>query len=106
MNRSARKWALALLAVSLAAPALAQTSGADIYKSRCATCHGADGLGATPAGKMLQVPSLKSPDMRKLSEAQRIAATKNGKGRMPAWKTSLNDAQIRAVVTYIRTLQK
>jgi mono/diheme cytochrome c family protein len=106
VNHSLRTWILSLLAVCVAVPVLAQSDGAKIYKSRCVLCHGEDGLGATAVGQALKVPSLKSPNMRKLSEAQMIAVTKNGKGRMPAWKASLSDAQIRAVVTYIRTLQK
>jgi cytochrome c6 len=106
VNRFFVTCTLSLLAVALAVPALAQSNGAGIYKSRCVLCHGEDGRAATPVGQALKVPSFESPDMRKASEAQMIVVTKNGKGRMPAWKSSLSDAQIRAVVTYIRTLQK
>ena len=35
-----------------------------------------------------------------------IAATKNGKGKMPAYSGKLTTAQIKDVVAYIRTLQK
>lgn len=106
MHRNLRMLSLSLLAVSIAVPALAQGSGADTYKSRCAMCHGADGLGATPTGKAMKVPSFTSPDLVKASDAELIAATKDGKGKMPAYKSSLSDAQIKAVIGYVRTLQK
>ena len=44
---------VAILAASTMASARAQGSGADTYKAKCAMCHGADGLGATPAGKAM-----------------------------------------------------
>ena len=39
------------IAVSAAAVSQAQDSGAATYKAKCASCHGADGTGNTPAGK-------------------------------------------------------
>jgi mono/diheme cytochrome c family protein len=44
--------------------------------------------------------------MLKASDAQFIAATKNGKGKMPGYAGKLTDAQIKDVIAYIRTLQK
>lgn len=84
----------------------AQTSGADIYKARCQMCHGADGSGNTPAGKAMKAVSFKSPDLIKASDADLIAATENGKGKMPAYKGKLSGSQIKDVIAYIRTLQK
>jgi mono/diheme cytochrome c family protein len=99
--------AVVLLAASIAGPAFAQAPGADTYKAKCAMCHGADGLAATPAGKSMKVLSFKAPEMVKASDAQFIAATTNGKGtKMPAYKGKLTDAQIKDVISYIRTLQK
>jgi cytochrome c6 len=95
----------AMLAVSTTA-ALAQGSGADTYKAKCAMCHGATGLGDTPAGKAMKAVPFNSPDLVKASDADLIAATKNGKGKMPAYAGKLTDPQIKDVVAYIRTLQK
>jgi mono/diheme cytochrome c family protein len=95
-----------LLAASIAGPAFAQTSGAATYKAKCAMCHGADGLAATPMAKSMKILSFKAPAMVKTSEAQFIASTTNGKARMPAYKGKLTDAQIKDVIAYIRTLQK
>jgi mono/diheme cytochrome c family protein len=95
-----------LLAASIAGPACAQSSGADTYKAKCAMCHGADGLAATPMAKNMKVLSFKDSSMVKASDAQFIASTTNGKGKMPGYKGKLTDAQIKDVVSYIRTLQK
>ena len=105
MNPRIRTWVMSLLVASLAVPVLAQ-SGADTYKSKCAMCHGADGLAATNMGKMLKIPSFKDPALVKAPESQLIEATTNGKGKMPAYKSTLSAAQIKEVVAYIRTLQK
>ena len=87
-------------------PALAQSSGADTYKAKCMMCHAADGSGSTPAGKAMGAIPFSSPDLVKASDADLIAATKNGKGKMPAYSGKLTDGQIKDVIAYIRTLQK
>ena len=84
----------------------AQGAGADTYKAKCAMCHGADGLAAGPAGKAMKVPSFKTPEAMKDTDAEFIAVTKNGKGKMPAYAGKLTDTQIKEVVAYVRTLQK
>lgn len=106
MIQALRTAAAILLAASLAGPALAQAPGADLYKAKCAMCHGADGLAATPMGKTMKVLSFKDPSMVKATDAQFIASTTNGKGKMPAYKGKLTDAQIKDLISYIRTLQK
>jgi len=95
-----------ILAAFIAGSAFAQMPGADTYKAKCAMCHGADGLAATPVGKSMKVLSFKDPAMVQASDAQFIASTKDGKGKMPAFKDKLTDAQIKDVISYIRTLQK
>ena len=85
---------------------LAQSSGADIYKSKCAMCHSADGSASSGAGKAMKVPSLLTPAAKKATTASYVAIVKDGKGRMPAYGAKLSGPQIGAVVAYIRTLQK
>lgn len=106
MNHRIRTAALILLTASIAAPVFAQSAGADTYKAKCQMCHGPDGTAATPMGKMMKIPSFKAPEVAKASEASLIAVTKEGKGKMPAYNGKLTDAQIKDVVSYIRTLQK
>jgi mono/diheme cytochrome c family protein len=96
---------LFVLTAGSASSAQAQAGAAD-YKSKCMMCHGADGTGNTPAGKSMSVPSFSSPDVVKASDADLIAATANGKGKMPAYSGKLTGAQIKDVVAYIRTMQK
>ncbi|MFZ0745259.1 MAG: cytochrome c [Terracidiphilus sp.] len=91
---------------SIAAPTFAQNAGADVYKSKCAPCHGVDGKAATPAGKVLKAASFKDPTIVKTGDAQLIAIVKSGKNKMPAFAGKLSDDQIEAAVAYIRTLQK
>ena len=101
-----RSVAICCLAAFIYAPAYAQSAGADTYKAKCAMCHGADGLGATPAGKAMKAASFKDPSLVKAPDAQLIAAVKSGKNKMPAYAGKLTDDQITAAVAYIRTLQK
>ncbi len=106
MSVRIRTAAVMLLAILLVSPAFAQGSAADTFKAKCAMCHGADGLAATPMAKSMKVLSFKDPTMVKAPDAQFIASTKDGKGKMPAYAGKLTDAQITDVVAYIRTLQK
>jgi len=89
----------ALLAVT-STTAIAQ-SGADIYKTKCARCHGDDGMATTPVAKSMQIRSVKAPEMMKASDAQLFAFIKQ------AYKNyGLTDAQVKDVVAHIRKLQK
>lgn len=103
--RQARMCMVVLLATAIAAPVFAQ-SGESTFKSKCAMCHGADGLASGPMGKMMNIPSVKSPVFKKLTEAEMVAATTNGKAKMPAYKGKLTEAQIKEVVAYMRSLEK
>ena len=105
MTQGMRMAAIMVLAASVAAPAFAGTGEAD-YKAKCAMCHGADGLAATGMGKSMNIKSFKDPAQVKLSDAEMIASTTKGKGKMPAYDGKLSGAQITDVVAYIRTLQK
>ncbi len=99
------KLAVLFLAV-VTIPAVAQDTGADTFKAKCQMCHGADGLGNTPVGKMAKIVSLKDPAVVSASDTDLKAVVKNGKNKMPANNGKLTDDQIAAVVKYIRTLQK
>ncbi len=95
-----------LLAImpSFALAAAGQDRGASVYKAKCVTCHGQDGSGNTPVGKSLQVADLRSAEIQKKSDAELSQTIAEGKGNMPAFKDSITEDQIRAVVMYVRTL--
>ncbi|HVU48945.1 MAG TPA: cytochrome c [Terracidiphilus sp.] len=96
----------ALIVGSTAAVAIAQGSGAEIYKAKCASCHGADGMAGSGAGKALKVKPATDPSVKKMDEAAMIAAVRDGLGKMKAYKGSLTDAEIKASVDYFRTFVK
>ena len=96
---------LILLAASTVTPAIAQ-SGADTYKAKCQTCHGATGMADSGAGKAMKVKPATDPDVKKMSEAEMIKAVEDGMGKMQAYKGKLTDAQIKDAVNYFRTFAK
>ncbi|HEY0306830.1 MAG TPA: cytochrome c [Acidobacteriaceae bacterium] len=93
---------IAIVGIAVLSSSAALLAQADVYKTKCAMCHAADGKAETPAGKAMKVPSFIG---LKSTEAEMIAITKNGKGKMPAYAGKLTDAQIKGTVDYIRTLK-
>ena len=75
--------------------------GAALYKTKCAACHGADAAGK-PAAK---IPSLVSEDAKKKSDAD-LAKAVTDTAKHPAGVKSLPADDAKAIVTYLRTLQK
>jgi cytochrome c6 len=99
---------LAVLAVALvlSAKTFAADSGADVFKSKCAACHGAEGKGDTGMGKSMKLKDLGSDDVQKMSDADLTGIIEKGKKPMPAYEGKLTKDQITDVVKYIRTLKK
>jgi cytochrome c6 len=94
------------VAVMLCAPAKADDKSAALYKQKCATCHGADGKGDTPAGKSMKVRSLARPEVAKMGDDELAGAIEKGKGKMPAYGKSMKIDEIKTMVAYIRSLAK
>lgn len=92
--------------LAFAVAGLAADGGEATYKAKCVMCHGADGVGATPAGKAMGVKDLATPEIQSKTDAQLIEVVTNGKGKMPAYKAQLNETQIAEVVKYLRTFKK
>jgi len=84
----------------------AQAPGADTYKAKCQSCHGAQGMPSPGIAKAMGVKPANDPSVTSISEAQMIADTTNGKGKMPAFKGKLSDAEIKDSVEYFRSLGK
>jgi cytochrome c6 len=87
----------------VARPALADDAGA-VYKSKCQVCHGPDGKGSA-AGQKLGVKDIHGPEIDKQTDAELIAITKQGKGKMPAYDKKIPDDQIAALVKFMRGLK-
>ena len=94
-----------ILAVMFASSgaAFAADAGA-LWGQHCASCHGKDGSGNTAMGKKLGVKDY-SKDQG-FSDAEAANVIKNGKGKMKAYKDKLSDADVKALVAYVRSLKK
>ena len=82
----------------------ADPSAADLYKSKCQSCHGPDGK-ATTIGKKLGARDFQDPDVAKMSEEELAKITTDGKNKMPAYKGKLKDDQIKALAKYIKEMK-
>jgi mono/diheme cytochrome c family protein len=78
---------------------------ADLYKTKCQACHGADGKGDTAAGKKLGIKDFHSPEIAKMSDQELFDITKKGKDKMPKYDGKLTDDQIKDLIKYIRSLK-
>ena len=95
---------ITLLPLSLFAAEKAEQKA--LFDKNCATCHGADGAGQTPAGKAMKVKDLRGADVQKESTETLIKTVTDGKGKMPAFRSKLNREQIQDVVQYVKSLKK
>lgn len=77
-------------------------TGASVFISKCASCHGRNGT-PTAVGKSLNAPDLGSTAVQIRTDAELHQIIANGKGNMPPFKDSLSDAQIDALIAHIRT---
>jgi mono/diheme cytochrome c family protein len=94
------------IAFAMSVSAFAAGATADVYKAKCASCHGADGKGDTPAGKNMKVKDLASDDVQKQSDADLAGIIEKGKKPMPGYEGKLTKDQIDGLVKWIRTLKK
>jgi len=106
MRKSIHLSAALAAAISLTGVVSFAQSGADTFKAKCASCHGATGMAESGAGKAMKVKPVNDPEVKKMTEEEMITVTTTGKGKMPAYKGKLTDDQIKAVVGYFRSLGK
>jgi mono/diheme cytochrome c family protein len=88
-------------------------AGRQIHVRNCQRCHGPQGKGDGPAGKLLKTKPADWTNKQKmsgLSDDYLFKITSGGGGSvgkstlMPAFKGKLSDAQIRDVIAFIRSL--
>ena len=82
----------------------AAAAAKETFHTKCAMCHGPDGAGST-VGKSMNIPDLRSDAVQKSSNAELTQVISDGKAGMPPFKSSLSDAQIHALVRYVRSLR-
>ena len=96
-----------LLICLVSSISVAQTNpGEDLFKSKCASCHGPDGAGKTTLGTMLKIRDLGSADVQKQADADLNRIITKGKNKMPAFDGKLKKEQIEQLVGYVRELAK
>jgi cytochrome c6 len=93
-----------VLALALGVSARADDASATLYKAKCVGCHGADGVGGTPAGKALKVRDFHDPDVQKQSDADLTTIITGGKNKMPSYEKTLKPEEIKGLVAYVREL--
>jgi mono/diheme cytochrome c family protein len=82
------------------------------WAQNCASCHGKDGSGKTSMGKKLGVKDYHDAKLQAaFSDAEAERAIKegvktNGKETMKPFGIKLSDADIKALVKYIRSFKK
>jgi mono/diheme cytochrome c family protein len=107
--------ALAVAFVGCAKPERAQeTRGAEVYRTYCASCHGAGGRGDGTVAEIFQKPV---PDLTRIAGrdgwfpdalVQRIIDGRyvaHGDRLMPVWGGRLADEDLAAVTAYLHSIQ-
>ena len=97
---------LAWAALPTGVNALPADQGAELFKDKCAGCHGPDGKGQSSMGKMMHLKDLGSADVQKKTNKELSDIIAKGKSPMPAFGSQLKQAQINELVTFIRDLGK
>src|SRR5271157_717622 len=81
---------------------------ADIYKAKCAGCHGADGQG-TAAGQKMGAPAFSSDKVQKASDAELADFIENGGPQKKASHAFANKgvsaADAQKLAAYVKTLK-
>jgi len=93
-----------LASFGLVVPALAEEDGKKLYDSKCAMCHGNDGV----AKKMGEgSKNFNDPAWKKTATVDAIVkATSDGKGKMKGMAGKLSPEQMTAIANYVLTLAK
>jgi cytochrome c oxidase cbb3-type subunit 3 len=82
--------------------------GADVlFEKHCDTCHGKDGQAKTFKAKFNHARNLADANWQaEVTDERLFNSISSGKGKMPAWGKKLTEAQINALVAYVRRLKK
>jgi mono/diheme cytochrome c family protein len=109
MNNSSRVIILFVVAALASTASSRAADSKEIYVKNCASCHGSDGKGRTPAGKKLGVKDLTQSTLADADiEKQIVTGSKDSKGnsRMPSFKETLTQEDTAALVAFVKTLRR
>ena len=92
----------AVTTASILVLVVAAVDGRTLYETKCAQCHGKDGVAKPPgAGSR----NFNDPAFQSSASDDAIAKiTAEGKGKMPAYRSKLSPDQIRAVTAHVKSL--
>jgi cytochrome c6 len=95
--------ALGVFVAFVVAPAFAAEDGKALFESKCAMCHGKDGVAKSMAKGS---GNFNDPAWQKAHPVDDVVKVLNeGKNKMPSFKSKLSAEQIKAVAEYIHTLK-
>jgi mono/diheme cytochrome c family protein len=99
---------LVALALFLILPSLSWAQ-ADIYKAKCAGCHGVDGKGTT-AGQKMGAPAFSSDKVQKTSDTELADFIENGGPQKKAshafGNKGISQGDAQKLAAYVKTLGK
>jgi cytochrome c6 len=98
--------AMSLVMLALPITSLAADEGADLFKAKCAMCHGQDASGKTAMGEKLKIRDLRSAEVQKQTDAELEGIISKGKEKMPAYGSKLSKEQIEKLVGFLREAGK
>ena len=96
----ASRFSLLSLALAVSAPgiALAAPPPQDLFLDNCSACHQATGKGIKGA-----FPALAGSPLVQGDATIVVSTVLNGRAGMPAFKDDLSDADLAAILTYVRS---
>src|ERR1035438_5248230 len=93
---------------SLTVLAADATKGKEVFEKKCAMCHAKNLKGNPAMAKMYKLDpsalSLVKKETQDKKDADLIATTTKGKGKMPAQEGKLTSDEIANVVAYVRSV--
>lgn len=77
------------------------------FDAKCAKCHGKDGRAKGLLSKAKGIRNLTDAKWQDdVSDERLFNSISNGRGKMPAFKKKLSEADINALVAYVRRLKR
>jgi cytochrome c6 len=94
---------LTALAVAASPLALAAEDGKSLYDSKCAMCHGKDGVAKSMAKGS---GNFNNPEWQVANSVGKIEKDiTDGKGKMTGFKDKLTPEQVKAIAEYVKTIK-
>jgi cytochrome c6 len=101
-------FAILAFAAAIVTVVSAAEDGKALYDSKCAMCHGKDGV-AKPMAKgsrnFNDAAFQKEATVASITKIVEDGKAEPGKGKMPASKGKLTDEQIKAIAEYVKTIK-